>query len=289
MQTKMPILSDISVDSGQVTSVDEALQRVMHAIQRQRPDEAARLAQVVLARNPSHPKALHLYGYALLMQERADEAIAPLKKAFRSLRDPAIETQFAIALRKAGRTDEALNTLARAVKRKPPLPAAVHEYAYLLYSLNWMDEAINLLKTGIEMAPSMPELPLLLGWIFHARNDGINAKTAFARAVGIAPNHADALYGMGLVLMDAGEFAKASEYFQRALLCDPSDQQSRLYLGACFLELGQTGAASVCLRQVTRGGADFYGKALKVLSLSSRGRFWLKPSAAVKFFKGEQT
>ena len=89
--------------------------------------------------------------------------------------------------------------------------------------------------------------------------------------------------------MDAGEFAKASEYFQRALLCDPSDQQSRLYLGACFLELGQTGAASVCLRQVTRGGADFYGKALKVLSLSSRGRFWLKPSAAVKFFKGEQT
>ena len=285
----MPILSDISVDSGQVTSVDEALQRVMHAIQRQRPDEAARLAQVILARNPSHPKALHLYGYALLMQERPDEAIAPLKKAFRSLRDPAIETQFAIALRKAGRTDEALNTLARAVKRKPPLPAAVHEYAYLLYSLNRMDEAINLLKTGIEMAPSMPELPLLLGWIFHARNDGINAKAAFARAVGIAPNHADALYGMGLVLMDAGEFAKASEYFQRALLCDPSDQQSRLYLGACFLELGQTGAASVCLRQVTRGGADFYGKALKVLSLSSRGRFWLKPSAAVKFFKGEQT
>jgi Tfp pilus assembly protein PilF len=94
---------------------------------------------------------------------------------------------------------------------------------------------------------------------------------------------------MGLVLMDAGEFAPASEFFQRALLNDPSDQQSRLYLGACLLELGQTGAASVCLRQVTRGGASFYGKALKVLSSSSRGRFWLRPSGLAGFFRGEQS
>jgi len=284
----MPTLGDISVSRRQDTSVDEALQRVMYAIQSQRPDEAVRLAQVVLDRNPNHPKALHLYGYALLMQERAEEAIAPLEKAFRSLRDPAIETQFAIALRKAGRTDEALNKLARAAKRKPPFPAAVHEYGYLLYSLHRTDDAISVLEAGIKMAPSMPELPVLLGWIFHGRNDSVNAKVAFARALSIAPNHADALYGMGLLLMDAGEFAQASECFRRALMIDPSDQQSRLYLGACLLELGQTGAASVCLRQVTRGGANFYGKALKVLSSSSRGRFWLKPSGLAKFFRGEK-
>lgn len=285
----MPISGDTSRGRSQITSVDEALQRVMYAIQSQQPDEAVRLAQVVLDRNPSHPKALHLYGYAVLMQGRAEEAIAPLEKAFRSLRDPAIETQFAIALRKAGRTTDALDRLARAVKRKPPFPAAVHEYGYLLYSLHRTDEAINVLKAGIETAPSMPELPILLGWIFHARHDGANAKIAFARAVGVAPNHTDALYGMGLVLMDEGDFAQASEHFQRALRSDPSDQLSRLYLGACLLELGQTGAASVCLRQVTRGGADFYGKALKVLSSSGRGRFWLKPSAVAKFFKGGQS
>jgi Tfp pilus assembly protein PilF len=145
------------------------------------------------------------------------------------------------------------------------------------------------IKAGMEAAPWMPDLPLLLGWIFHARNDGGSARTAFARALGVAPNHGDALYGMGLVLMDAGEFAPASEFFQRALLSDPSDQQSRLYLGACLLELGQTGAASACLRQVTRGGASFYGKALKVLSSSSRGRFWLRPSGLARFFRGEQS
>ena len=270
-------------------AVEETLRRAMSAVQSQRPDEAARLAQEILSKNPSQPNALHLYGYALLMQERADEAIAPLEKAFRSLRDPAIETQLAIALRKAGRTDDALGRLARAIKRKPPFPASVHEYAYLLHSLSRSDEAIDVLKAGMETAQWMPNLPLLLGWIFHARNDGAGAKAAFTRALSIAPNHGDALYGMGMVLMDAGEFAPASEYFQRALLSDPSDQQSRLYLGACLLELGQPGAASACLRQVTRGGANFYGKALKVMSSSSRGRFWLRPSGVAKFFRGEQS
>ncbi len=261
----------------------------MSAIQSQRPEEAMRLSQEILSRNPSQPNALHLFGYALLMQERAEEAIAPLEKAFRSLRDPAVETQLAIALRKAGRTDDALNRLARAIKRKPVFPAAIHEYGYLLFSLDRTSEAIDVVKSGIESAPGMPDLPILLGWIFHAKNDGASAKTAFARALGIVPNHSDALYGMGLVHMDAGEFAPAAEYFQRALMSDPSDQQSRLYLGACLLETGQTGAASACLRQVTRGGANFYGKALKVLSSSSRGRFWVQPSGVAKFFSGERS
>ena len=206
----------------------------MAAIQSQRPDEAARLAQDVLDRNPSHPNALHLFGYALLMLERAREAIGPLEKAFRSLRDPAIETQLAIALRKAGRTDDALKRLARAAKRKPAFPAAVHELGYLLHSLDRTDEAIDVLKNGIEAAPWMADLPLMLGWIFHARNDGVNAKAAFARALGIAPNHSDALYGMGLVLMDTGEFAPASEYFQG--LCGatcPTNNHAYISVPAC--------------------------------------------------------
>ena len=269
-------------------TVDEALQRAAAAIQSQRPEEALRLAKDILHRNSGHPNALHILGYALLMQDRPIDAIEPLGKAFRSLRDPAIETQLAIALRKAGRTDEALQRLARASKRTPPFPAAIHEYGFLLHSLDRDHEAIEVLKRGIEIAPGMPELPILLGWIFHARNDAVNAKRAFSQAGHIAPNHPDALYGMGLVLMDAGEFSAAAEYFQRALISNPSDQVPRLYLAACLLEMGQRAAASACLRQVTRGGPDFYGRALKILTTSGRGRFWLQPSEAVKFFRGER-
>ena len=261
LRVKMANHRDARMASGQHgASIDETLQRAMSAIQSQRPEEAARLAQEVLGKNPGHPNAQHLFGYALLMQDRAEEAIPPLEKAFRALRDPAIETQLAIAFRKAGRIDDALNRLGRAAKRKPVFPAALHEYAYLLYSVGRTEEAIAVLKAGIEVAPSMPDLPIMLGWIFHGKNDAVNAKAAFARALGIAPNHPDALYGLGLLLMDAGDVQLAADHFRAALQCNPADEQSRLSLGACLLEMGQIGGASACLRLVTRGGPDFYGK-----------------------------
>ena len=205
-------------------AIEETLQRAMGAIQSQQPEYAAKLAQDILKRNPSHPNALHIFGYALLMQDRASEAIGPLERAFRSLRDPAIETQLAIALRKAGRTEDALIKLQRAAKRAPVFPAAIHELAYLLNSLDRVDEAVDVLKSGIEAAPRLPDLPILLGWIFYFKNDSANARSAFARALVSAPDHPDAHYGMGLVLMDAAEFAAAAEHFRQALASDPADQ-----------------------------------------------------------------
>jgi tetratricopeptide (TPR) repeat protein len=271
----------------EAAAIEETLQRAMSAIQSQQPDYAAKLAQDILKRNSGHPNALHIYGYALLMQDRASEAIAPLERASRSLRDPAIETQLAIALRKAGRTEDALVRLQRAAKQEPVFPAAIHELGYVLNSLGRTDEAIEAIERGMQAAPRLPDLPILLGWIFHGKNDNPRARSAFAHVLASFPNHPDAHYGMGLVLMDAAEFPAAAEHFRQALAGDPADQQARLFLGACLLEMGEAGAGT-CLRLVTRGGPDFYGKALKILMNSSRGRFWLQPSAAAQFFRGER-
>ncbi len=271
----------------EAAAIEETLQRAMSAIQSQQADYAAKLAQDILKRNSSHPNALHIYGYALLMQDRASEAIAPLERASRSLRDPAIETQLAIALRKAGRTEDALVRLQRAAKQEPVFPAAIHELGYVLNSLGRTDEAIEAIERGMQAAPRLPDLPILLGWIFHGKNDNPRARSAFAHVLASFPNHPDAHYGMGLVLMDAAEFPAAAEHFRQALAGDPADQQARLFLGACLLEMGEAGAGT-CLRLVTRGGPDFYGKALKILMNSSRGRFWLQPSAAAQFFRGER-
>jgi len=278
----------VSVQHGNSSGIESRLDRVMRAIQSGQGSEAARLAGDILSTNPGQPKALHLFGYALLMQERADEAVEPLERAFRALRDPAIETQLAIALRKTGRAEEALKKLSRLVKREPAFSAAVHELAYLLHSLDRSDEAIDILGKGIESAPRNVDLPILLAWLLRERNDNRGAREAFARALGVAPDHADALYGMGLVLLDAGEFALAAEQFQHALAANPSDWQSHVLLAGCCLEQGQPGVARSLLRQATRGGPRFYEQALKVISSSSRGRFWLKPSAAAEFFSGRR-
>src|SRR5512140_656567 len=155
---------EITKNKAQETAaIEETLQRAMSAVQSQQADYAAKLAQDILKRNPNHSNALHIYGYALLMQDRPRDAIAPLEKALRSLRDPAIDTQLAIALRKAGRTEDALVRLQRTAKQVPVFPAAIHELGYLLNSLGRVDEAIEVLKSGMDAAPWLPDLPILLG------------------------------------------------------------------------------------------------------------------------------
>jgi tetratricopeptide (TPR) repeat protein len=259
----------------------------MSAIQGGRPEEAERLAQGVLSSNPSQPNAQHLFGYALLIQDRASEAIEPLKKAFRSLRDPAIETQLAIALRKAGQVEEAVNRLRSAAKRKPIFLAAVHELAFTLHSLGRYDDAIDTANRGIDALPGMVELRLLLGWMFHDRNDLSKAKEAFSRAIAVAPHHADTHFRMGLVLMDSGDFNSAATFFSRALALNPNNNLDvRLKLAQCLLENGQADAAYAGLRAATRFDPQVYGDAIKTLVKSARGRFWLRPSAAARFFRG---
>jgi len=266
----------------------EALQRAQLAIQNDLPAEAERLAGEILERNAGYLEAIKILGYALLMQGRAGDAVAPLEKAARASRDPEIETQLGIALRQAGQSDKALIWLKRAIKRTPPFAAAFHELGYLLHALNRPHEAITALEQGIAVAPMMTELPIQLGFVCYAVNDRANAGRAFAHALSINPVHPEAIQGLAMVLMDDGDYAQAAELFRRGVTANPSDNLARIGLGHCLLELGQADAAFACLRAAGVRGNEFYSKALRATLSSGHGRFWLRPSAAAKFFTGEK-
>ena len=85
-----------------------------------------RIAKEILKTDPRHARALHVLGCALLMQGRAQDAVAPLEAAARGRHDPEIETQLAMALIQIGRRDDALSRLKRAAKRQPPYAPAFH-------------------------------------------------------------------------------------------------------------------------------------------------------------------
>src|SRR6516164_7331257 len=262
------------------SEIEAELQWASAAIDRGQPHDAERLARNVLDRIPQHPTALHLLGCALLLQGHPRQAVTPLERAARASQDPTIETQLAIALRQTGRTDDALARLQRATKRRPAYPAAFHELGFLLFSLHRIDEAIAVIGQGLELAPRMPELSVLLGGLHHAQNKQTKAKAAYAHALAVAPGHAGAHYGMGVVLFDDGEFLLAAQHLERSLAGNPGDAQACLKLAACLLELGRSDDALGRLRTVTRSEPHLYGAALKVVSSSSHGRFWLRPSSA---------
>jgi thioredoxin-like negative regulator of GroEL len=265
----------------------EALQRARLAIQNERPAEAERLAGEILDANSGDLEATKTLGYALVMQGRAEDAVAPLEKAARTSRDPEVETQLAIALRQAGDSDKALTWLKRAVKRTPPFAPAFHELGFVLHVLGRSAEAIDVLRQGLAIAPMMTELAIQLGFVCYAINDRANAGAAFAHALAINPVHPEAIQGLGAVMMDAGDYRQAADLFRRALVANADDTPARIALGNCLLELGEPDAAYACLRAASVRGGEFYGRVFRALLQSGHSRFWLRPSAAAKFLKGK--
>jgi len=261
-----------------------ALQRARVALNNDRAQDAERIADEILKRDPRNGAALQVRGCALLMQKRAAEALAPLQVAAQSRRSGETDTLLAMALRQTGRNDEALSRLKRATKRQPPYAPAFHELGYLLMSLEHYSEAIETLRRGLEIAPMMPQLFTQLGEVLLRRRSYGEAKAAFARAFEIAPDSADALFGLGKAHQSIGEAAPAAAYYRRCLVLTPEDTACWLNLGHCLLRLGDNEAGYECFRAAGRGDPKRYGKALTSLAAAGRGKLWLKPSAAARFF-----
>ena len=168
-------------------AIDEALRLGAAALAERRAPEAERLAREVMARDSRHPDALHLLGVALLAQNRAREAVAPLEAAARGRSGSRVEAHLGKALVELGRASEALTHLQRAIECDPPFAPAFQELAMLLCSMRRFDEAEVVLKRGLEGAPTSLELSLDLGRLYLIRADAKNAKIAFARALVNAP------------------------------------------------------------------------------------------------------
>lgn len=271
---------------GNAGRTDDALQRAIVALNGQRPQEAERIAGELLKADPRHAGALYVFGRALLMQGRAEDAIAPLETAARGRRDPEIETQLAVALRQVGRSEDAFSRFKHATKRQPPYAPAFQELGSLLVSMQRYDEAIETLNRGRAIAPMMPQLSIQLGYIFLSQRNCDDAKTAFARALDITPGSPEALFGIAKAHQEIGENEAAASYFRQCLRSRPDDASAWLNLGHCLLELGELDAGYDCFRTAARGGPTRYGLALGSLAAAARGRFWLKPSDAARFLRG---
>jgi tetratricopeptide (TPR) repeat protein len=266
-----------------------ALQQAAFAVQSGRPAEAERIANEVLAHNAGDVRAMHMLGYALLVQKRGKEAVGPLERAARQTRDPAIETQFAMALRQAGRDEEALTQFERAIKRKPPFPPAFLELSHLLSELGRHDEAIERLQQGLAVAPDFADLSYQLGRLYSMSGRDADARNVFARTVALAPRHLDALFALARSFQAERDFAQAAETYRRILAVAPKDAAAQIGLGVCLIELGQSEEALVHLRAASRAGEKAFGETINALVDAGRGRFWLRPSDAVRALRGEKT
>jgi Tfp pilus assembly protein PilF len=249
----------------------------------QRPHEAERLAEGVLKSNRGNALAAEVLGRALLMQNRADEAIVPLERAVRRDGNPAIETLLATALAAIGRSDEALDQLRRTMARRPAFPPAFLEAAGQLGKIGRLEEALAALEDGLALTPDAADLRMELGFLSVKHNDRAKARALFLQVLAAAPERHDALLALARVMALDGEYAAAADCYRRALGLRPDDAVTRNNLGICLLEMGERDAGEASLRAAMRGDPHTTGRAITSLAAASHGRFFLRPSAAAKF------
>jgi tetratricopeptide (TPR) repeat protein len=252
----------------------------------QRPDEAERLAARVLRTNRSNTVAATILGQALLAQNRADEAIAPLERAARRSGDPATETLLAAALSAAGRCEDALEQLRQTIARRPPFLPAFREYAGQLARGGRVDEGIAVIENGLELTPDVVDLQIDLALLHLKRNNRTKARTTLLKALMEAPGRRDVLAALARVLLLDGEYASAADAYRRVLALQPNDAAMQVNFSVCLLEMGERQAGEASLRLATRGRPEMAGRAIHSLAAASHGRFFLRPSAVTKFLRG---
>jgi Flp pilus assembly protein TadD len=269
--------------SGRPNSASQALESAVLAMRMQRPLEAERLAADVLKSDRGNALAAQILGRALLMQNRADEAIVPLERAARRSDDPTVETLLAAALAAVGRSDEALDQLRRTTARRPPFPPAFLEQAVQLGKMGRVEEAIAALESGLALTPEAVDLRMELGFLHLKRNDRAKAHTLFLEVQAAAPERQEVLAAVAKVMAMDGEYAAAADLYRRVLGLRPDDAMTRNSLAVCQLELGERESGEANLRTATRDAPQMVGLAIMSLASASHGRFFLRPSAVAKF------
>ena len=269
--------------SGRRNPGDEALERAVVALQMRRPGEAERLAAGVLRANRNNHIAAKVLGWALLAQNRAGEAIAPVERAARRSNDPEIETVLAVALAATGRQQEALDQLRQTTARRPAFAPAFREYAGQLLKLGRFGEAVEMIESGIALAPDAIDLQIDLARLHLNQNDRVKARTILSQALEAAPGRLDTMAALARVMLLDGDYAAAADLFRHLLALRPDDAMTRADLAACQLEMGARDAGEATLRAATRGRPEMLGRAIHVLAATSHGRFFFRPSAGVKF------
>lgn len=255
------------------------------ALRRQQPQEAERLASVVLHADPDDVAAAGVLGRALLIQNRAAEAMMPLERAAQRIADPEIETLLALALSATGQAEQALDRLRMAATRRPVYPPAYLEQAGLLARKGRFEEAVAVLESGLALAPGSIEMRMELGFVHLKRNDRKSARAMMRQALDAAPGRPDILAALARMMAMDGEYAEAADCFRRVLEQWPEDAFSRNNLGACLLEMGRREEAEAHLRAAVRSAPQAAGMVLTSLASASHGRFFLKPSDAAKFLE----
>jgi predicted O-linked N-acetylglucosamine transferase (SPINDLY family) len=246
--------------------------------------EAEPLYRQILARQPSHPDALHLLGVlahqvgqhapaaelirqsiaqrpnwhpaylnlgaALLGAGKPEEAVVALERAVALAPNPA-EALHTVAgiLQTHGRREQAVAAYQRAAALRPDWAQPWGDFGTLLYEMGRVEQAIDAYRRAGELRPDWAAVFTNMGAALVDVGRFDEALNACQRAVALAPELAEAHNNFGNALKEKGRFAEAVTAYRQALKLRPQLPEACNNLGVSLLKQGLTDQAITAFNQ----------------------------------------
>ncbi len=228
----------------------------IHALQR-RFEEAVASFQTAIRLDPRLPLARKKLGQALAALGRGDEADAALEAWFEQ--DPD-RLQVAVALDhlRAGRKDEAIATLRKALRENPDNVDALHTLAQAW----WGDEERvsdieALLRKATELAPGLVAAWIMLGLLLHQSDRSEEAIACYQRAGEIEPDNPAVWSGLGADYAQIGDMEKSAAAYGRSVVLQPGQPGIHMSHAHALKALGRQAEALREYRAAIAQNPDF--------------------------------
>jgi tetratricopeptide (TPR) repeat protein len=195
------------------------LNRALDLHQRGLLDDASRQYQTILAGNPDHPDALHLFG---------------------------------VLAHQLGNHARAAELIERAIAAAPGVSAYHGNLAEVYRSLGQLERAASSCRSALQLQPDNPQAHNGLGLVLLAWGRPEAALPAFREAIRLRPDFALAWSNLGNALRLLGEKEQALAHFRRAAEIDPGAAEAHSNLGQFLLERKQLDEALVHCREAVR-------------------------------------
>ena len=151
----------------------------------------------------------------------------------------------------AGHADRAIDWASRAI-RKDPRPAYLATLGNALAGAGRLDDALRVIDKAIQLKPNDADLWQQMGDALIQARRKSEALLSFRRAFELDPGHADAAYKVGHLLHEAAQLAEALAYLNQSVELQPDNAPS-LHTRALVLNgLGRTEEAVADCRRAAK-------------------------------------
>ncbi|MBI1357727.1 MAG: tetratricopeptide repeat protein [Acidobacteria bacterium] len=239
-----------------------------------RYEDALPWYQQALERQPGHVIAARNYAVALERVGRPEQAEQVLRQALEAFPgDPKALTNLGESLLAQERPAEARGALEQALERDPDSPEAWNNLARALRALGEPARAIEAAREAIRREPAFSTAHNNLANLLLAEGQAAEAERHFRLALEAEPGYAEAHYNYALMLIDGGRLGEAQRELREAIRFDPGLAPAHMNLGGLLAQGGDVAAAEKSFRKAVQLAPDFADAQFNLgVALASRNR-----------------